>query len=66
VIGDHEPETAKAKAYTDKVTQLGGDAATISLPEVGIIGNGHAMMLERNNEDIADRIEQWVAEHAAK
>jgi pimeloyl-ACP methyl ester carboxylesterase len=63
VIGDHEPETAKAKAYTDKVTQLGGDATTISLPEGGIMGNGHAMMLERNNEQIADIIEKWIVTH---
>jgi hypothetical protein len=54
---------AKAKAYTDNITQLGGDAATISLPEVGIMGNGHAMMLERNNEQIADIIEKWIVTH---
>jgi hypothetical protein len=55
-----------AKAFVARITKVGGDATALVLPEIGIKGNGHTMMLERNNEDIADRIEQWVAEHAAK
>jgi pimeloyl-ACP methyl ester carboxylesterase len=65
LIGDNiSPDDAKA--FAARITKVGGDATVVVLPEIGIKGNGHTMMLERNNEDIADRIEQWVAEHAAK
>ena len=33
---------------------------TIYLPDVGIHGNGHTMMLELNNEVIADLLEHWI------
>jgi hypothetical protein len=36
---------------------LRGNATTISLLALGIRGNGHSMMPERNNEEIADLIE---------
>jgi hypothetical protein len=42
---------------------LGGDASTVFLPDAGIHGNGHTMMLERNNEEIADLIEEWIVQH---
>lgn len=44
-------------------TTLGDDASTVWLPDVGIHGNGHTMMLERNNEQIADLIEDWIVHH---
>ena len=37
---------------------------TIFLPDIGIEGNGHTMMLEENNEEIADVIEDWVRANA--
>jgi pimeloyl-ACP methyl ester carboxylesterase len=62
VFGDYlSPESAED--YVAKVVKAGGDATAIALPKLGISGNGHAMMLERNNEQIADLIEQWIAEH---
>jgi hypothetical protein len=30
------------------------------LPEHGIFGNSHMMMLDRNNEQIAERIMDWI------
>lgn len=64
VLGDNNPtEVPKAKAYTEGVNKIGGDATTISLPDIGIVGNGHALMLERNNEQIADVIEKWIVTH---
>jgi pimeloyl-ACP methyl ester carboxylesterase len=65
VIGDNLKPDA-AKAFTARIAKAGGDATTLVLPEIGIKGNGHTMMLERNNEEIADQIEQWVAKHVAK
>ena len=31
------------------------------LPDAGIRGNSHMMMLDRNNKQIADRIMRWIA-----
>ena len=30
------------------------------LPEAGIRGNSHMMMLDRNNKQVADRIMKWI------
>lgn len=35
----------------------------IPLETVGICGNGHMMMLEKNNLEITEYIRQWMAEH---
>ncbi len=36
----------------------------IGLGDVGIHGNGHMMMLEKNNQDIANVLTGWLARHA--
>jgi hypothetical protein len=62
VFGDYlAPESAEE--FVAMIVKAGGDATAIALPKLGIKGNGHAMMLERNNEQIADLIEQWIAKH---
>ena len=65
VLGDHQPETAvtNTKAITDRLKSLGGDASTVVLPEVGIRGNGHMMMMERNSEQVADLVVDWIQRH---
>jgi pimeloyl-ACP methyl ester carboxylesterase len=35
----------------------------VRLPDIGIKGNGHMMMLEKNNLDIAKYLKTWVSEH---
>lgn len=40
--------------------QAGVRADFIRLQDKGIRGNGHMMMLEKNNLDIAHVIDQWV------
>ena len=65
VLGDHQPETTikNTKAFSDNLKKLGGDASTVVLPEVGIHGNGHMMMMERNSEQVADLVEGWIKQH---
>jgi pimeloyl-ACP methyl ester carboxylesterase len=65
VFGDNT-SPAGAKAFTDQLRALGGDASTVWLPDVGIRGNGHTMMAERNNEKIADLIENWIVRHVSR
>ncbi|RMZ92144.1 hypothetical protein DV736_g642, partial [Chaetothyriales sp. CBS 134916] len=47
---------------TVQYLQQGGvDVEWLDLPKAGIGGNGHLMFMEKNNLDIASRIEQWIA-----
>ncbi len=42
------------------LVQAGAPATFVRLEEVGIRGNGHMMMIEKNNLEIADFIDQWL------
>jgi hypothetical protein len=44
------------------LSQAGVKNTFIRLPDRGIRGNGHMMMLERNNQDIAALIAEWVGD----
>jgi len=65
IVGDFRSQASNddLKAFAARLNSLGGDVTAIVLPEHGLTGNGHTMMLERNNEQIADLIEQRIAEH---
>jgi pimeloyl-ACP methyl ester carboxylesterase len=39
----------------------GADVKWLSLPERGIKGNGHALMLEKNSDDIFAIVKEWLA-----
>ena len=41
--------------------QQGGQATLVRLPDVGMKGNSHMMMQDRNNLQIADFVLGWVA-----
>ncbi len=58
-----EPSNACANLI-DRLRGLGGDASGLFLPDVGITGNGHIMMQELNNADIAQTLLNWIEEHA--
>jgi pimeloyl-ACP methyl ester carboxylesterase len=62
LIGDNT-SPANADAFTDSLVSLGGDAATIWLPDVGLHGNGHTMMMERNSEQVAEVVVRWINTH---
>jgi pimeloyl-ACP methyl ester carboxylesterase len=42
------------------LTQAGVNTTFVRLEEVGIKGNGHMMMIEKNNLEIADFIDKWL------
>ena len=47
-------------AFAEAVKAAGGQTDVLNLPEVGIRGNSHMMMMDRNNADIADLIHEWL------
>ena len=67
VIGDRAPDrVAASRAFQKKMQALGGDVTVDVLPEAGIHGNGHTLMLERNNKQVMDRMIFWLKAHVYK
>jgi hypothetical protein len=54
------PRLANSKAFVDLINAHGGNATNIVLPDIGIRGNSHVMMLEENNAQIADIVSKWL------
>lgn len=46
-----------------RILDLGGDSTWIHLPERGIYGNTHALMIEDNSRQIADIVCDWIKQH---
>jgi pimeloyl-ACP methyl ester carboxylesterase len=64
VIGDRAPDRVEtSRAFQKKMASLGGDVTVDVLPEAGIRGNGHTLMLEKNNKVIMNRMISWLKEH---
>jgi hypothetical protein len=47
-------------AFAEAVNRHGGDAELIHLPDLGIHGNSHIMMLERNNKEVANVVSRFL------
>lgn len=48
------------------VNKGGGKATFALLPDMGIAGNSHMMMMDKNNLQVADVIQKWILENVAK
>ncbi len=40
----------------ERILELGGDSTWMNLPAMGIKGNSHMLMMDDNNDQIADMI----------
>ena len=47
--------------YGDAIKAAGGSVDLVMLPDIGIKGNSHMLMQEKNNAAIADVIQKWLA-----
>ena len=47
--------------FAAAVRAVGGRADVVDLPTLGIRGNSHMMMMDRNNAEIAAFIHDWLA-----
>ncbi|HYT04761.1 MAG TPA: hypothetical protein VEM13_07750 [Gemmatimonadales bacterium] len=66
VVADHlaaPPPSASCVTYMTQLRAAGGDVTFIHLPEIGIHGNSHMMMLDKNNLQVADVLLAWIGEH---
>ncbi|MDO9442864.1 MAG: esterase [Beijerinckiaceae bacterium] len=48
-------------AYLTAVRAAGGKADVLDLPKIGVTGNSHMLMMDRNNRDVADQVMKWLA-----
>ena len=51
---------ANATAFVDALRRHGGDAEIVHLPDLGLTGNTHIMMLERNNREVANVVSRFL------
>ncbi len=49
--------------FVDQVKAAGGDAEMMHLPKLGIKGNSHMLMQDKNNLQLADLILTWLDNH---
>ena len=61
---DQHPRWATFKKidteYANAIKAAGGTVDWINLPEIGIKGNSHMMMQDRNSDQIAEVIQKWL------
>jgi pimeloyl-ACP methyl ester carboxylesterase len=48
--------------YAAAMRAAGGSADVVNLPDIGIKGNSHMLMMDKNNGAIADFIQQWLSD----
>jgi hypothetical protein len=49
--------------FVDQLKAAGGDAVMMHLPKLGIKGNSHMLMQDKNNLQLADLILGWLDDH---
>ena len=52
-----------AVAFAESYNKDGGNCTVVDLPKIGITGNSHFMFQEKNSEEIAQHVENWIKEN---
>jgi pimeloyl-ACP methyl ester carboxylesterase len=67
-VPGHSWQTAydNYKTFINRINAVGGKAQMLYLPEKGIKGNSHMIMLDKNNLQVADLVLNWIKEHTRK
>ena len=67
VYGDHIARDARwptirarTEAYFNTARKAGAEIEVLDLPQAGITGNSHMLMMERNNAEIAGLVHRWL------
>jgi pimeloyl-ACP methyl ester carboxylesterase len=48
--------------YRDALRAAGARVDELALPEAGIRGNSHMLIMDRNSDEVARRIQTWMAQ----
>jgi len=46
--------------YADTLKAAGGSVDVIDLPDIGLKGNSHMVMMDKNSDQVADVIQKWL------
>ncbi len=49
-----------AQRYTSAITAAGGSADTFDLPAMGLRGNSHMVMMDKNSDEVARLVRNWL------
>jgi pimeloyl-ACP methyl ester carboxylesterase len=49
--------------YRDAIVAAGGCADWLDLPRAGVRGNTHMVMMDDNSDEVAQRLQDWMAAH---
>jgi hypothetical protein len=67
VYGDYIEQDARwpqirknGTAFGEAIAAAGGNVQVVNLPQAGIRGNSHMLMMDRNNQEVAALIQQWL------
>jgi pimeloyl-ACP methyl ester carboxylesterase len=73
MFGDHLADVTKpfswmgalesCNSFVDQLKKAGGDAEMMYLPALGIKGNSHMLMQDKNNLRLADLVLGWIDKH---
>jgi pimeloyl-ACP methyl ester carboxylesterase len=63
LFGDFIAGNAACQNTANQINAAGGNATLLRLPEVGIFGNSHMLILEKNNHVVADWVVDWIRTH---
>jgi hypothetical protein len=71
VFGDHLADVPGiwqsafegCQKFVDRVKSAGGEAEMMYLPKLGLKGNSHMLMQDKNNLQLADLILTWIDQH---
>ena len=63
LYGDFTTGNAGCQTAMDSIVAAGGDASMVLLPSVGITGNSHMLMIEKNNQVTAAWLVKWIDKH---
>jgi len=58
------PRLKNCRAFVEAADKAGGKAELLVLPEIGIKGNSHLLMQDRNSLQIADILIDWIVKTA--
>jgi len=47
-------------AFADAVNKAGGKVEVVDLPKIGIKGNSHMIMMDKNSNEVAAYIQAWL------
>jgi len=57
---------AGCQTFVDRLKKAGGEAEMMHLPAMGIKGNSHMLMQDRNSDQLADLVIAWIDKHVEK